>query len=466
MSKKFLYVDSAGDYVESAGAYEQSDFVAVSAGAGDAGKPVKLDGDGNIDASMINDADISHDSTGGVSASTAHAAFPLLVGGRSFTAIQSYDSHKTFTADTDIVDKKYVDDLNQGDEWKDSVLDRLITPPGSPSTGDRYLLDATLGSATGAWAGHDDEIAEWSGSAWTFSGAPSAGWKVSVDDETDGVYLYGGSSWTKKSYESTTASLGCQKVGVDIRANLQTSGGLKLNGDAIEVEPGDFAGNGLEDDGSDNLQVKADATGGANLAKVVSVTANGVAIKIDDSTIEENGSGQLGVKADGIKDTHIDWGTGANQVSGVDVPLADAGGYFDTDNVEAALQQIALELGDPKGVEYTAGTGGVAKGDLVYVSGADTINKLDINTANVAIGIAEAGASAGNPVMVLRNDIAITSVVTGATAGTKYYWTWNGSSGGWSTSMPTGTGLYVWLGGVAKNGTDVHVQVQFIKKNA
>lgn len=48
--------------------------------------------------------------------------------------------------------------------------------------------------------------------------------------------------------------------------------------------------------------------------------------------------------ADSINDTHIDWGTGANQVSGVDIPLADAGGYFSTDNVEAALQQIGAAL--------------------------------------------------------------------------------------------------------------------------
>ena len=48
------------------------------------------------------------------------------------------------------------------------------------------------------------------------------------------------------------------------------------------------------------------------------------------------------VSADMINDTHIDWGTGANQVSAVDVPIADAGTYFDTDNVEAALQDLAL----------------------------------------------------------------------------------------------------------------------------
>ena len=47
------------------------------------------------------------------------------------------------------------------------------------------------------------------------------------------------------------------------------------------------------------------------------------------------------IGANGINDTHIDWGTGANQVSGGDIPLADAGGYFTTDDVESALQELA-----------------------------------------------------------------------------------------------------------------------------
>jgi len=40
--------------------FTEAEHLNVSAGAGDAGKPVKLDADGNIDASMINDADVSH----------------------------------------------------------------------------------------------------------------------------------------------------------------------------------------------------------------------------------------------------------------------------------------------------------------------------------------------------------------------------------------------------------------------
>ena len=39
-----------------------------------------------------------------------HTQYPLVAGTRDFTGIVQYDAHKVFAADTDIVDKKYVDD--------------------------------------------------------------------------------------------------------------------------------------------------------------------------------------------------------------------------------------------------------------------------------------------------------------------------------------------------------------------
>lgn len=48
----------------------------------------------------------------------------------------------------------------------------LASPPGSPAEGDQYLVD---GSATGAFAGMDYQIATYSGAAWSFSGAVIVG---------------------------------------------------------------------------------------------------------------------------------------------------------------------------------------------------------------------------------------------------------------------------------------------------
>lgn len=50
-----------GDYV-----FLESEHLAASAGAADAGKPVKLDAAGQLDASLINDANIDHGSLGGL----------------------------------------------------------------------------------------------------------------------------------------------------------------------------------------------------------------------------------------------------------------------------------------------------------------------------------------------------------------------------------------------------------------
>lgn len=47
------------------------------------------------------------------------------------------------------------------------------------------------------------------------------------------------------------------------------------------------------------------------------------------------------IGTDSITDLHINWGTGANQISGGDIPLADSGAYFTTDDVESALQELA-----------------------------------------------------------------------------------------------------------------------------
>lgn len=46
--------------------FTETEHLAASAGEGDAGKPIKLDAGGQVDASMINDADVDHESTCGL----------------------------------------------------------------------------------------------------------------------------------------------------------------------------------------------------------------------------------------------------------------------------------------------------------------------------------------------------------------------------------------------------------------
>lgn len=60
------------------------------------------------------------------------------------------------------------------------VLDRdLSTPPVSPDDGDRYIV---ADGGTGDWAGHDGEVALYTGAGWLFL-VPRTGWLAFVDDE-------------------------------------------------------------------------------------------------------------------------------------------------------------------------------------------------------------------------------------------------------------------------------------------
>ena len=367
-TRKFVYYDTNGYHIESAGAYETADFINATTGVADADKPIKTDASGVLDSSFIED---------------------------------------------------YVGDVVSGLVWQDSVLDAdTLTPPGSPSTGDRYLIN---GTGAGGWAGQDNNIAEWDGSAWVYT-TPTTGTFVSADDEPNVVYYFGGSSWTTKAWENTTASTGLTKSGADIQL-----------ADAV-------ASNG------------------------VSVSSGAISAVVDDSTVEINGSEQIAVKADGINDTHIDWGTtGANQVSAQDIPILDSGNFFTTDFVEDALQELGSQI-TARGVTYTAGTGGVTKGDLVYISANDTVLPYsNITVQNFGIGIAQSTQAAGNDVIVLANDTELDGF-TGLTAGNEYFWTGSGWSNNFATAYSSGD--YRYLGGVAKNATTIHVDVNYLGRES
>lgn len=66
-----------------------------------------------------------------------------------------------------------------------------LTPPGSPQNGDAYIVDA---SATGAFAGHDGEIATYFDGTWTFTSQADS---TRVYNEADGkFYDVAGGTWT------------------------------------------------------------------------------------------------------------------------------------------------------------------------------------------------------------------------------------------------------------------------------
>lgn len=118
-----------------------------------------------------------------------HAQYLLTNGTRALTGNQSAGGNKITnlglpTTDGDAANKQhvreYVEQRVDGLDYQDGVVDKDLTaPPGAPVLGDRYIIAAV---ATGAWAGHDKQIAEWDGAAWMFL-SPQKDWTVLVRDE-------------------------------------------------------------------------------------------------------------------------------------------------------------------------------------------------------------------------------------------------------------------------------------------
>lgn len=168
-------------------------------------------------------------------------------------------------------------------------------------------------------------------------------------------------------------------------------------------------------------------------------------------------NGMLAVKAADLA------GNGANQGSNILGADPATISQSTATNVQGILEDLSNAITNAgSGVEYTVAAGGVNAGDLLFISGADTVDGLDVATGSYAAGLALSTVAGGGTVTVAANDVIVPGVLTGATPGQKYFWT----NGGLSTTAPSGAGERVWLAGVAKNATDLHVEVRFIKKNA
>lgn len=436
MAKYFKYVDNATGLDFEAEGYESNDFTAAG-GAGNESKPILTDAAGLLDSSLINVGAILHNDLGGRVGIDTHPDFLDLGGTRPMTGILNMNTNNIQgvaapVGANDAVNKAYADALATGNRAKGNVVAATtanIVLTGEQTIdgqavvdGDRVLVkdqtDATENgiyvAAAGAWARSED-----------LDNDPQA---EIVNGVLVPVVLNGTANGGRPYFISSvgTGTGGVHTIGVDdIVWELFTS--------PTQLQPGE----GIEFDGN-----------------VINVDL------IDlDSALYFLGN-KLGVDFATATTDKKPWA--ASDLTAAYVPIVDAGGYTDQVQVEGAIQELYGLIAE-NGVPYTVATGGCTKGDLAKITANDTAGPYaDVSNSHRGIGLFLETKSAGETVKVLANDTLLKAVLTGATAGTPYYW--NGST--LVDSIPSGGGTFVWQVGVAKNATDLHVEVRFVKKNA
>jgi hypothetical protein len=128
-------------------------------------------------------------------------------------------------------------------EWEDlfaslDMLGQLVvkglssTPPGSPADHDTWLLG---NGCTGAWSGHDQDIAKWdeTASAWTFTDSQT-GWQA-VEPVYGDTYTKSAGGWENKSSSDLVYARTSLTIAATHRLSDAGSNFLKLEGPSAEV---------------------------------------------------------------------------------------------------------------------------------------------------------------------------------------------------------------------------------------
>lgn len=129
-----------------------------------------------------------------------------------------------------------------------SVESSAITlPPTAPLEGEAWIVPV---AATGAWAGHSEEIAAFQAGAWSFYD-PAPGWQV-FDKATGTLCIFSGTGWI------AVAATGAGLPQLGINADADTTNRLSISADATL----------LSHDGAGH-QLKINKASGADAASVL-----------------------------------------------------------------------------------------------------------------------------------------------------------------------------------------------------
>ena len=375
----------------------------------------------------------------------------------------------------DAVNKSQLDAATLGLSWKNAV--RVATTAAGTlatdfengdtidgvvlSTGDRILIK-DQGGGTGAENGIYIVAA---------SGAPTRATDMDDASEFDGsaVFVQEGTTNANRGYTQirTVTTVDTDAVefqqftsgttfvggdGIDITGNTISvdtlaSGGLKFTSGEIGVEPADFAGAGLEDDGSDNLRIAASAAGtglagGGGSALSVDLNELPTEATFDPaadflSIVDATDSGSdkslwsviaTAAAGDGLSASSGVFALDLNELTGAAIDVsADSMAFIDaTDNsskkesiADLATAMAGDGLSASSGVfaldlnELSAAVVDVAADSIAIIDATDNSSKKE-SIADLVSGIAGNGLTASSGVL------AITSAKASWTSGTTF----------------------------------------------
>ncbi|RLI86750.1 MAG: hypothetical protein DRP01_03540 [Archaeoglobales archaeon] len=172
-----------------------------------------------------------------------------------------------------------------------TAIARQSDPPTDPSDGDVYIV---IGTATGAWAGHENDIAHYYWGAWHFY-TPAKGWQIWVDAE-DAWYVYNGTAWVAKDatqpggptnaiqYNDGTTFAGSADLTWDDGNKVLDVGG-KVKSDALRLSGAtkDFGADSVSDPAALVSEDLTDNSGGTATQTVKQISGTGADTDINDN---------------------------------------------------------------------------------------------------------------------------------------------------------------------------------------
>lgn len=305
----------------------------------------------------------------------------------------------------------------QNFEWQSSVISATILNPTplSPSTGDRYLIN---GVGAGAWSGEDNNIAEWNGSVWTFT-TPTTGTFVASDAETDLLYQFGGSAWSAKNFESTTASGFLSKTGFDVQlTNLNSSHVIIGSAGNVATSTDTSSVGQVQATSTSGLVIKNQAITNGNIDDFAAISPTKLSALTPERALRTNASGFLATSSV----TNTEQGYLSGVTSSIQTQFNDLQTDVDTKAVIADIFSVNSTSGTASllaNETYIVDTsGGVASLTLpspainVFVRLKDNGNS---NTNNITVATAGADTIDGQATDIIDSDYESVNYVSDGT---------------------------------------------------